>query len=148
MRRLFVWFAVIFLSVSASAATLGEKQRIVVLLDVFETTPGLVFIAGGVEHNGAWAKKHLEYKYETAIPAVSTAREFIYAVASSDDFNARYTLRFSNGRLKDCGEWLEEKLQEMDAAAATQPLPEGYVLPEPPPPTDQKDAWPLPDPEY
>ena len=127
MRHLLYFICFALLAAPASAITMVEKEKINGLLALFDK-PGIAFSTDGEAHDGAWAKQHLEFRYKTAIPAISTAREFIETIGAVSPSGNRNTLKLPGGQLADAGEWLTEKLKATEIAAATPATPKGVTL--------------------
>ena len=102
------------LSLCIAAAAMTEVEKIQALLETLERS-NLVFIRNGAEYSSRKARAHLEMKLSRAGSRVKTARQFIDLLATrSYTSNKLYYVKFPDGRVRGAGEWLSEKLAEIE----------------------------------
>lgn len=103
----------VFSTPSESALTEeGKIQRLI------ETVAGLrdaTFIRNEREHDAQQAADHLRRKWLARAEEIETAREFIESVASRSSATGEpYRIRFPDGRVVSSGEFLRERLREIE----------------------------------
>jgi hypothetical protein len=92
----------------------AEQAKIDWLLDRVQTSDA-VFIRNGKEYDGRKAAGHLKTKLWWAGDRVQTARDFIQGVASkSEESGKPYEVRLGNGKSQPLGDWLFERLGELE----------------------------------
>jgi len=118
MLRLFSLMILVLFGSSAFAAQMTEQQKIAALLNAFDN-PDITFVRNGEEHDGAWAKQHLEEKLKAAKPEVKTADEFIANIASTSSHTGKpYLIKMKDGTTVEAGKWLKQKLAELNQQKA------------------------------
>lgn len=103
-------------AVAASGATrpAAEQSKIDWLLTQIGGS-GATFIRNGKDYDAKKAVSHLRSKLFWAGKRGQTARDFILGVAShSEETGKSYEIRFPDGRRMPVGEWLLERLNELE----------------------------------
>ena len=115
MRTLTTFLMFVVISTAAMAAAPTEKDKIDYLLGKLATSH-VSFIRNGEEHNGAWAKAHLEKKFKDLSGQDLTADEFIRNVASTSTQTGKpYLIKSKDGHTEEAGKWFKEQLDKMPA---------------------------------
>ena len=113
MLRILSFLTFILAGTAAFAAPMTEQDKIKSLLDAFKE-PGITFIRNGEEHDGAWARQHLQEKLDKA-KDVKTAEDFITKVASTSSHSGKpYQVKLKDGKVMDSGKWLHKKLAALE----------------------------------
>jgi hypothetical protein len=103
----------------APAVALSEEQKIARLIDGVASEPGVAFIRNGTPHSGAEAANQLNRKYQSAGGKGITARQFIEKIASRSSLSGEeYRVKLPDDSERSAGEWLTERLQQIEGAAA------------------------------
>jgi hypothetical protein len=114
-RGLLFCFVIGLLPICASARDAKEQARIDFIIHDVETSQGLKFIRNGSEYDGAAAAKHLRMKLNYAGDRVKTAEDFIkYCATESSLTHQKYTVRTSNGKVRDSAAYFTERLHVFD----------------------------------
>lgn len=114
MKRLFGFFFLALFSTGAFAEALTEQQKIDALLNAFDT-PGITFVRNGEEHDGAWAKQHLQEKLKKAATAPTTAEGFIADIGSTSAQSGKpYEIKTADGKTVESSVWLKAKLDDLN----------------------------------
>ena len=93
-----------------------EDERITALISAVESLEGAKFIRNGVDYDAKAAAEHLRLKLGKAGAQVKTAEEFIQACATQSSITGvKYRIRQADGKEVDAGDFLKEKLKEIDA---------------------------------
>jgi hypothetical protein len=113
MRKLTLFILLTFMSSSVMASALTEKSKIDRMLNAlvnFDVT----FIRNGEEHDGAWAKAHLEEKLKAANNPDMTAQEFITTIASTSSHTGKpYLIKTKDGETVEAAKWFQEVIDRM-----------------------------------
>lgn len=115
------------LTLSASAAAFAEpvrpaaeQRKIEALISAVEAS-GATFIRNGSEYEAGRAADHMRMKLERAGSRVQTAEQFIEGVATRSYLTGRpYYIQFPDGRKVKSGEWLHNKLAQLEAPAGSE----------------------------
>jgi hypothetical protein len=104
---------------AANAAPDARTEAEIRGLLAFVERSGCAFVRSGTLYDGAAARKHLERKYDSARPMLSTADQFVVHVASRSSVTGEaYRVRCGASEQPARG-WLETELARMRAAAAS-----------------------------
>jgi hypothetical protein len=121
MRRRATTFALLlaaFLAASMDAVekrSPAEQEKIDLLLAEIERSDA-VFIRNGKEYGPGKAASHLKRKlFIAGENRVLTAKDFIRGIATSSGASGQpYKARFAGGQERKLGEWLTERLAEIE----------------------------------
>ena len=98
-----------------NAAQLTETQKIEMLIKHVGELKDTVFIRNGKEHDAKAAAEHLRKKWDYAKKEIKTAREFVEKIATKSYLGGEfYRIRFKDGREVKSGEYLLERLKEIE----------------------------------
>ncbi len=101
----------------------GEQSKIDWLIDQVGSS-GATFIRNGKEYEAKKAVSHLKSKLFFAGSRVQTARDFIVGVASHSEASGKiYEVRFADGKQKPVGDWLAERLNDLEKGRAVAEKP-------------------------
>lgn len=102
----------------AASRPAGEQSKIDWLIDQVGSS-GATFIRNGKEYQAKKAVSHLKSKLFFAGSRVQTARDFIVGVASHSEASGEvYEIRFADGKQKPVGDWLTERLNDLERGRA------------------------------
>lgn len=106
---------------------LTEMQKIDYLIQAVKDS-GLTFIRNGSEYDSPKAAEHLRQKLNFAIRHYGedqiTADLFINRLASRSSITRRaYLIKLKDGRTVPCGQWLTEKLADLQKASRSEKPP-------------------------
>ena len=94
---------------------LTETKKIESLIEAVEQMDGATFIRNGTEHDTKEAADHLRRKWKAAGDKVKTAEEFVEHLASKSSTTGKpYEIRLSDGKVVGAGQYLRERLQELE----------------------------------
>jgi hypothetical protein len=115
--KLFAYIlAVVALSSVTWAGTLGEAEKIALLIRSVEEMPAR-FIRNGTEYEAKEAAAHLRLKLSGAGSRVKTAEDFIkYCGSQSFMSGEKYKIKFPDGRVMESEVYLRERLSELESA--------------------------------
>lgn len=100
---------------SIDRAALSEKEKIAALLDDLSGS-GAKFVRNGAEYSGAEAADHLRRKWRAAGERVTTAREFIDALASRSSSSGE-AYRVLDGETSiESGPWFLARLEKIEGS--------------------------------
>ena len=110
-------------SVSTSGGTnseeMTEREKIERLLKAIESAEGVVFIRNGAEHSAQDAAEHLRSKWDAAGGEIKTVDDFIDKIASKSSLSGEpYRVRLADGTEVFAGEYLKDKLSEIEESSA------------------------------
>lgn len=109
------------LELSASAP-LSQEARIDALIAHLEVLEGATFIRNGSPHTAKEAADHLRRKRDYVGDKITTAEQFIDELASkSSQSGEPYKIKLKDGSEVPAGEYLKQKLPEIDAILRGQP---------------------------
>jgi hypothetical protein len=92
------------------------------LLQEIESAEGVVFIRNGAEHSAKDAAAHLRSKWNAAGGEIKTADDFIDKIASKSSLSGEpYRVRLADGKVVLAGEYLREKLGQIEDALVQAP---------------------------
>lgn len=107
----------------AASRPAGEQSKIDWLIDQVGSS-GATFIRNGQEYEAKKAVSHLKSKLFFAGNRVQTAHDFIVGVASHSEQSGKiYEIRFADGKQKPLGDWLTERLTELEKGRAVAEKP-------------------------
>jgi len=110
MRYLIGLLMILFVSSNAFACEVSEKDKVKGLLDAL-TSSKITFIRNDEEHDGAYARKHLQDKLNNA-KDIKTAEDFIDKIASKSSHSGKdYVIKLEDGSKIDAEKWFEEQLK-------------------------------------
>ncbi len=114
MRKIVGFFIVLICSFPAFAQEqLSESDKIAALLDAFSTSD-ITFIRNGEEHDGKYAREHLEAKLKET-KDINTGEDFISKVAStSKETGKPYLIKLKDGTQIECAKWLRDYLKQVE----------------------------------
>ena len=120
MKRALAVLVLLMLAAAAVAASrpAEEQSKIDWLIDQVGSS-GAAFIRNGQSYEAKKAVSHLKQKLWFAGKRVQTARDFIAGVAShSEESGKIYEIRFADGKQKPLGDWLTERLADLEKGKA------------------------------
>lgn len=120
MRAFLIAILIAAVSSAAYAASrpAEEQSKIDWLIDQVGSS-GATFVRNGQEYEAKKAVSHLKQKLWFAGKRVQTARDFIVGVAShSEESGKIYEIHFADGRQKPLGDWLTERLTDLEKGRA------------------------------
>lgn len=104
-----------FVFSSAAAHAWSESAKIERLIQIVAGTRSAVFIRNGIERTPWEAAEHLRGKWLLKAGAIGTATQFIDLAASRSSASGEpYQVRLPNGRLMKLGDFLRERLAEIE----------------------------------
>jgi hypothetical protein len=107
----------------AAARPAEEQSKIDWLLDQIGNS-GAIFIRNGKEYEAKKASSYLKQKLSFACKNVRTARDFIAGCASRSEQSGKpYEIRFADGKQRLAGDWLTERLGELEQGRAVPEKP-------------------------
>ena len=107
---------VLIVSSVVAAQPLAEEEKISQLISFLETHGEWKFIRNGTEYSAQEAADHLRLKRKKAGARLTTARQFISAVASSSYITKTpYRIKYPNGRIRPASEVLTEELVRIES---------------------------------
>jgi hypothetical protein len=93
----------------------SEQARIEKLLAIVAASDA-VFIRNGEEHDGVDASGHLRGKWRSRFDEIRTAQQFVDLVGTRSSLSGEpYQVRLADGRTVPSGDWLRERLAEIEA---------------------------------
>jgi hypothetical protein len=96
-------------------SALSEEARIERLLAIVAAS-GVVFIRNGAEHDGVDASGHLRGKWRSRFDEIRSAQQFVDLVGTKSSISGEpYQVRLADGRTVPAGDWLRERLAEIEA---------------------------------
>jgi ABC-type transport system substrate-binding protein len=99
----------------AEVAVLTESQKIERMLVLLNESDA-VFIRNGVDYDGKAAASHLRRKWSAAGDRISTASEFIDALATKSSASGKaYQIRLNDGSTVPSAEWFRQLLAAVEA---------------------------------
>ena len=114
-RLLTIAFLTFAAAANAGARSASEEARIEHLFAVVASLHDAQFIRNGSAYESAVAVEHLRLKLRPAGSRVRTAEDFIrYCASVSSVSGIPYEIRFSDGRVVRCADFLRQKLTEFD----------------------------------
>jgi hypothetical protein len=118
----------VFVSVAVAAdpaqkeKPLTEDQKIEALIKHVAELKDAQFVRNDKEHDAKAAAEHLRKKWDYAKKEIKTARDFVDKIASKSSTTGKpYLIRFKNGREVKAGEYLLERLKEIEAGKKNPP---------------------------
>lgn len=94
---------------------LTEDQKIESLIKIVAELKDATFVRNGKEHDAKAAAEHLRKKWNYARKEVKTARDFIEKIATKSYIGGQlYFIRFKDGREVKSGDYLSERLKEIE----------------------------------
>jgi hypothetical protein len=100
-----------------------EPQKIEALLARFAAA-NAVFIRNGTEYDGASAAAHLRSKWSAGGDRIATARDFIFALASTSSMSGKpYYVRTSTGQTIESRSWFTDLVVEIEQSKEPRPSP-------------------------
>ena len=94
---------------------LTEDQKIEALIKHVAELKYAKFVRNGKEHDAKAAAEHLRKKWDYGRKKINTARDFIDKIAtSSSTTSTPYTIRFADGKEVRSGQYLHERLKEIE----------------------------------
>jgi hypothetical protein len=98
---------------------MAEQEKIERLLKAIESAEGIVFIRNGAEHSPQDAAEHLRSKLDAAGGEIKTVDDFIDKIASKSSLSGEpYRVRLADGTEVFAGEYLKDKLSEVEESSA------------------------------
>lgn len=98
------------------AAPTAETEKIEQLIKHIAELKDAVFVRNGKEYDAKAAAEHLRKKWDYAKKEVKTARDFIEKIATKSYFGDQpYLIRFKDGREVKAGDYLSERLKEIES---------------------------------
>lgn len=99
---------------NAPVPALTEREKIDHLLTRLESSDA-IFIRNGSDYSGKDAASHLRRKLKSAGSRITTAREFIDALASKSSSSGKdYQVRTPDGKTVPSREWFDTALQAIE----------------------------------
>lgn len=93
----------------------SETEKIEALIKHVAELKDAVFIRNGKEHDAKAAAEHLRKKWDYARKEIKTARDFVEKIATKSYLGDKYYLiRFKDGREVKSGDYLLERLKEIE----------------------------------
>lgn len=100
----------------AVASRLGERDKIERLIEGIAVLENAVFVRNGTEHDAEQAAEHLQHKWNHAGGRIDTADAFIEELASRSSMTGRaYQIRFADGSTVSSGDYLGQRLAELES---------------------------------
>ena len=101
----------------AQDKALTEKQKIEALIKHVEGLAGAKFVRNDAEYDPKSAAKFLRGKWEAEGAGIKTAKEFIDKAATASSTSGRpYLIRLPGGKEVKSGEYLADRLKEIEKA--------------------------------
>ena len=98
-----------------AAKPLTEQEKIEKLIAALGALKGATFLRNGSEHTAKDAADHVRSKWSAQKKEIRTAQEFIEKAASKSSMSGQpYVIRLSDGKEVKAGEWLRERLTEIE----------------------------------
>lgn len=98
-----------------SPPSLTETQKIEMLIKHVAELKDAKFIRNGKGHDAKAAAEHLRKKWDYAKKEIKTARDFIQKIATESYVGKKpYLIRFKDGREVKAGDYLSERLKEIE----------------------------------
>lgn len=115
MRKVLSLLVVLLFAFPVFAEEMSEPEKIEALLDTVENS-GVTFIRDGEEHDGKWAREHLEDKMKE-IKGANTAEDFITKIGSFSRATGKpYIIKLKDGTQMESAKWLHAQLKEFETA--------------------------------
>ena len=94
---------------------LSETEKIEALIKHVAELKDAKFVRNGQEYEAKAAAEHLRKKWDYARKEIRTARDFIDKIATASSRSGKpYTIRFKDGKEVKSGEYLHERLKEIE----------------------------------
>jgi hypothetical protein len=93
---------------------LSEEEKIDQLITALRNLQGAVFIRNGKEYKPDEAADHLQKKFKKHKKKVDTASEFIDRLATVSSSDEPYMIRFPDGSMVKCAEFLHKELARIE----------------------------------
>ncbi len=101
-----------------SEEPLSEPAKIERLIQAVAELANATFIRNGAEYDAREAADHLRMKWRAAGDQIATAEQFIEAIASRSSMSGKpYLIRLCDGSEVPAGDYLRQRLGEIDATA-------------------------------
>src|SRR6478736_2324189 len=96
----------------------SEDQKISQLISYIRSMNNAVFIRNGSEYSPGKAADHLQSKWERHKSKIKTAHDFVDKLATQSKTDEAYQIKFSDGKMTTCAEYLKKELTRIESGAA------------------------------
>lgn len=103
------------ISAEPNSKPLTENEKIEMLIKHVADLKDAKFVRNGKEYDAKAAAEHLRKKWDYAKKEIKTARDFVEKIATKSYLgNQPYLIRFKDGREVKAGDYLSDRLKEIE----------------------------------